>query len=211
MGIPTLHDVSAPFFTSVIGLNYDPNNEYSYNVKTGTLVYTARNMIALDAMNNGFDYLVFLDSDMVLPRDTLTRLAADIEVNECDLVTGLCFTRNMPVEPTILSRLEWHQDSAGAHDDSEVYWDYPGGGIFEVAGTGMACCIMRVDVIAETVMAYKQAPFDPLPRVSEDYAFCWRLRQIGKKLLCDPGIQPGHCGMYIYDEKDYARRREHGI
>jgi len=204
VGIPTVHDVSAPFFTSVLGLSYEPNNQYSYNVRTGSLVYIARNQIALNAIENGFNYLVFFDSDMVLAPDTLSRLIKDVEPNGIEFVSGLCFTRNTPVEPTILSRLEWMQDNDGAHEHSEVCKKYLKDDLFEIAGAGMACCIISVDMIKEITLAFKQGPFDPMPRLSEDYAFCWRARQIGKKLWCDSGIKPGHCGTYIYTEKDYV-------
>jgi GT2 family glycosyltransferase len=209
VGIPTVHDVAAPFFTSVLGLEYQPEQAYSYNVKTGSLIYSARNQIALDAIEGGFDYLVFLDSDMVLASDTLVKLLKDIEPNGIEFVSGLYFTRHMPVEPVLLSRLEWSQDENGAHDDSEVCRTYLRDDLFEVAGAGMGCCIMRVDMITDITVAFKQGPFDPLPRLSEDYAFCWRARQIGKKLWCDSGIRPGHCGTYIYTEHDW--RGEHGI
>lgn len=199
IGIPVIHEVATPFFTSVLGLNFDDGNTYSFNVRTGSLVYASRNVIALDAINGGFDYLLFLDSDMVFDGDVLQRLSASVEGK--DLVTGLAFTRQTPTQPVILKEIKY-----GGENELVYYTDYPQGSVFEIAGCGMACCIIRVDMIREIVEKLRQAPFDPLPGLSEDYSFCWRAAQIGKQLWCDSRIKVGHAGMYIYGEKDWRNQ-----
>ena len=52
------------------------------NVIQNTLIHNARNAMAKNAIEKKCDYLFFLDSDCVLPNDTLKKLV------EHDIVTG---------------------------------------------------------------------------------------------------------------------------
>lgn len=207
--VPTLDKIDASFFTSVLGLEYDVGCNFTYNVKSNSLIYNARNDFALDAINGKFDYLVFFDSDLVLQPETLTWLIWGITEQDADLVTGLYFKRKLPTSPVILKHLDWYEhDTLGPQDEAEVYEDYPTNRLFEVAGCGMGCCIMKVDMLREVTTAFRMAPFTPMPRLSEDYAFCWRMGKAGKKLICDPRIQPKHAGLWLYGEADWTRQKE---
>ena len=46
--------------------------------------------------------------------------------------------------------------------------------------------------------------FAPIGNTGEDLAFCWRARQCGFKVWCDPSIICGHVGYMISDENYYA-------
>ena len=47
-----------------------------------------------------------------------------------------------------------------------------------------------------------------MPGLGEDYSFCWRVAQIGKKMWCDSRVKLGHVGQHIYTEEDYLKQRE---
>lgn len=203
IGIPAGATVSTPFFASAIGLKYGNGHSFSYSVKEGSLVYQNRNLIAMEAIQGDFTHIIFIDSDMVFEPDTVLKLAEDAKNK--DYVTGVCFKRKIPTEPVILKALEWAQTTEGFKDDVVVYEDYPKDSVFEIMGSGLACCIVSVEMIKHIASAFRQGPFDPLPRLSEDYAFCWRARQLGYKLWCDGRIKPGHAGIYIFSEDDWRK------
>ena len=207
--VPTLDSVSASFHASQMQLKWNDGNRYGYSVKSNSLTYNARNEFALDAVNGKYDYLVFVDSDILMEPDTILRLVKDIEDSGADLVTGIYFKRRLPTSPVIYRKIDWYEDDVlGAQETAETYEDYPrDGGLFPVEGCGMGCCVIRVSVIPELVTAFRMAPFTPQPRLSEDLSFCWRMKVLGKKMLCDPGILPGHVGMMVYRKQDWDRQK----
>ena len=218
IGIPCMDTVSTSFFSSVLGQRYDSVHQYSYAIEAGSMVHDARGRIAQRAINAGADWLVFFDSDMVLsPETTMALLDTAIGDMPCpdrggvakDFVTGLYFMRRLPTKPLILKELDWYEDEVlGAQESAEVYEKYPRDSVFEIAGCGFGCCIMSVEMVKRMTVAYRMNPFTPMPRLSEDYSFCWRARKLGYKMWCDSRIRPGHCGLWVYGEGDWERQRE---
>lgn len=202
--VPCMDAVQTSFFTSVLGLRYDPRHQYHWSVKCNSLVYNARNEMAMEAIGGGYDVMVSFDSDLVLPEDALLRLVGIIETG-ADFVTGLYFRRRLPTSPLILKALDWYEDEVlGAQEVAEVYEDYPRDCVFPVAGAGFGCCAVRVEAMKKVVPMFRVAPFTPMPRLSEDYSFCWRLGKVeGVKMVCDSGLKPGHAGLWVYGEKDW--------
>ena len=64
-------------------------------------------------------------------------------------------------------------------------------GIFEVAGCGFGCVLMKRSVIWNVLCQYGYM-FSPINNVGEDLSFCWRARMCGHKIYCDPTIALGH-------------------
>ena len=218
IGIPCMDTVSTSFFSSVLGQRYDSVHQYSYAIEAGSMVYDARGRIAQRAINAGADWLVMYDSDMVLAPETTQMLLDAVNGDEPypergggvkSFVSGLYFMLRLPTKPLILKELDWYEvEVLGAQDVAEVYEDYPKRSVFEIAGCGFGCCIISVEMIKRMTVAYRMNPFTPMPRLSEDYAFCWRARKLGYKLWCDSRIRPGHAGLWVYGEGDWAGQGE---
>ena len=207
IGIPCMDTVSTSFFSNVLGQRYDSAHQYTYAIEAGSMVYDARGRIAQRAINSGAEWLLMYDSDMVMEPET-TMALLDAAVGKY-FVSGLYFMRRLPTKPLILKELDWYEDEVlGAQEVAEVYEDYPRNSVFEIAGCGFGCCIMSVDMIKRMTVAYRINPFTPMPRLSEDYSFCWRARKLGYKLWCDSRIRPGHAGLWVYGEGDWERQRE---
>ena len=216
IGIPCMDTVSTSFFSSVLGQRYDAVYQYSYAIEAGSMVYDARGRIAQRAINAGADWLIMYDSDMVLEPETTQRLL-DAAMGDAsypdrggakkDFVTGLYFMRRLPTMPLILKSLDWYEDETmGPQEFAEVYEDYPRRSVFEIAGCGFGCCIMSVEMLKRMTVAFRMNPFTPMPRLSEDYSFCWRARKLGYRLWCDSRIMPGHAGLKVYREEDWDRQ-----
>ena len=77
IGMPIYKYVTAETFASILNLRIPPGTEFALEV--GSLVYDARNRIAMKAFENGSDYILWLDSDMTFPSDTLVKLLEDME------------------------------------------------------------------------------------------------------------------------------------
>lgn len=209
IGIPTIDKVDASFFSSVLGLKFDDRNQYAYSVASNSLVYDARGDFSVLAINGNYDYLVMLDSDLVFASDLVTRLVSRIKETGADLVTGLYFRRRLPTGPLIVKSLDWYDDETlGPQQFVDDYVDYPRDDVFKIEGCGMGCVVISVDALRETAARFRMNPFTPLPKLSEDYSFCFRMKSIGKKMLCDSSIKPLHAGLHLYGEQDWIKQKE---
>ena len=148
-----------------------------------SLVYDAREQAAKQFLESDNDYLFFLDSDMVPKADTITRL---IE-HDKPIVSALAFRRVPNFEPCIFK------------DDMTFYYDYPKG-LIEVAGTGMACTLIKREVLENMPQPW----FFPTNN-GEDLSFCKRATDAGYKIFCDTNLICGHVGSFEVTE-EYFRR-----
>jgi GT2 family glycosyltransferase len=155
-----------------------------------SLVYTAREEAAKTFLQGAYDSLLFVDSDMVVPVDLLTRL---IE-HDKDIISALAFKRTPGYEPCIFKVCN--------ELDAQFYLDYPKG-LTEIEGVGMACTLIKRKVF-ETV---PQPWFFPHKVLGEDLSFCVRARQSGFKIYCDTELICGHVAQETIVEAHYNAYR----
>ena len=204
VAIPALDMVKTDFMTCLLAMK----GVKSIWVEVGSLVHMARNNLVLKAIDGGYDYICFIDSDMVFGPDLLQRLEADAEKGY-DFVTALNFRRALPTSPVIGKKMTWQKNPDGSVTHEVVeYSDYPRDKLFEIEACGMAACIIKVEALERIVNEMKCAPFEPLQQIGEDYSCCWRLRQLGVKLYCDSSIKTGHIGSYTITEQTYLLHRQ---
>jgi len=163
-----------------------------------SLVYDARNQIASYVLKEGgYDFVLWLDSDMTFEPDLLDRLIEDIDGRQA--VTGLCFGRRPPFKPCIYNRLEVEQNGKMILPHADNWFDYPRDTLFEVEGCGFACLLMRVEVLE--AMGIYGVPFFPVAGLGEDLTFCWRARKLDIRFHCDSRLKIGHIMRISVDEK----------
>lgn len=170
-------------------------------MRSGSLVYASRDDLATRSVTNEFDYVFWLDSDMVFKPDTLARMMDTMQKNDLDILTGLCFRRVPPYTPTMFKTL----DLSNGTTYSE-YEEIPEE-LFEVEGCGMACVLMKTDVFLDVQGKFHQM-FTPIGSNGEDASFCWRARECGYKIFCDPKIVIGHVGQIVVDDAFYKATRK---
>ena len=174
--------------------------ESQYTFIVNTLIYTARNVIARNAVNMGFDRVLWLDSDILVEPDTMTKLAADMDQGR-DYVSGVYYMRTLPTKPVVYTDVWWKVNADNVETGSKNVEQMPDG-IFEIAGSGFGCAMTSAKLLTAMVDRYG-APFAPLMGMSEDLSFCWRVQQAGIKMYCDPAVKVGHIGQYVYTEGDW--------
>ena len=173
----------------------------------GTLVYTARTLIANKAVEMGFDRVLWIDSDMTFPSDTLIRLSRDMDEHDLDMVCGIYFTRSVPIMPSIHNKLHWEVKPDGWVDtDCRCFIDYPENSLFEIACCGFGCVMTSVKLLKAMNDKYG-SPFYPLMGMGEDTTFCWRATQNGFRIFCDSSVKVGHIGEYEFNEETWRANR----
>ena len=203
--IPCQDRIHTEFVKSLIRLQ--PKGETFTALTEGTLVYKSRDDMAERAVAEETDYTLWLDSDMVFPSTLMIDLMEDMKGR--DMVTGVCHMRREPYKPCIWKSLK--KGLLPEENQIEGYDDYPRDRIFEIEGCGMACTMMRTDVL-KTVAEECHDWFSPLPGYGEDLAFCIRARKCGFKIHCDPKLQIGHkAATIVTDETFQAFRKAGGL
>ena len=172
-------------------------------IESGSLVYKSRDTLAERAINEGADYTLWIDSDMVFPDTLLIDMLEDMKGR--DMVTGVCHMRRPPYKPCIWKKLK--RGLTPEENQIEGYDDYQRDGIFEVDGCGFACVMVRTGVIEKVINRYHEA-FAPLPGFGEDISFCIRARNCGFDIHCDPRLQIGHIGEIIVTDETFQAYRK---
>lgn len=208
LAIPMYHTVEAGFMMSLLELL---SSEYPLQVavEVGTLIYMARTRLAKKAIDGGFDYILWLDSDMIFPADTVKKLVDKAVENDYDYISGIYFARALPTSPVICKEIKVDEDENGLLSAKATrYFDYPRDSFFEIAGGGFGCCLTKVSMIKDLAQQFGMSPFNPIPGLSEDYSFNVRATEAGYKMWCDSTIKCGHVGAMVFTEDTYLRQQE---
>lgn len=195
IAIPAMDSVPTQFAWSLATLQKEQNTIVAFQISS--LVYTARNELARGAIKMGADFVLWLDSDMVFEPDTLKRLLKDYEEKKGDIITGVYYRRVPPFTPVLYDEFNVTDEAVTWKETRDVKDDF-----FEVEGCGFGCVLMPTEALFDVYEKYGQ-PFDPISGSGEDLSFCWRARQLGYKIVCDPSIQPGHVGHQIITKEFY--------
>lgn len=206
IAIPCMDTVPVTFAESLLNLQKPAQTAVCF--KASSLIYDSRNLLALTAIENDFDRVLWLDSDMDIPMNTLVKLSEDMDrIIDCNMVTGVYFKRKFPADPVIFRNIDEPTLVNGMPERHiDTYNDYPRNDIFPVAGCGFGCVMTSVDLLKRVWDHYQNA-FLPFPWAGEDISFCHRVNLLGEKIYCDPFINCGHVGQYIYREKDFIEGR----
>lgn len=190
-----MDQVPAQFMQSLATLR--KVGECAVATQIGSLIYTSRNTLAQKAIEMEADYVLWLDSDMVFPPDLLERMMARLKKDDIDILTGLYFRRVRPFSPVLFDRLEMVGNVCNWSEFKDIP-EEP----FEVGGCGFGCVLMDTVVFFD-VQSRFGSMFAPIGNTGEDLAFCWRARECGYKIICDPSIKCGHVGHIVVNEEFY--------
>ena len=194
IAIPTMDTVAAPFCLSLANLRRVGPTKIA--MVSNSLVYQARNMLAAEAIDDGCEYVLWLDSDMVFTPDLMQCLHVHMLLGY-DFMSALYFKRVLPTEPVVYKR------------DGTPWTNYPQDMVFRIGAAGLGACMMKTALIKALWDRYGP-PFNPgTDGTGEDIAFCKRATEAGYKLFCDSGIKVRHVmtGLQIGEEHF---RRENG-
>lgn len=182
IAIPAMDEVKTQFFASCIGMQMLP--ETYVRICQSSLIYDARNKLCEIAVNEGFDRILWLDSDMAFDRDLMQKM-----VSEHDFVCGVYKTRREPVQFCIYKEFEPGTEAIPFEKCPDT--------MFEIAGCGFGCVMMSVDLVRKVGEAFGR-PFSPIIGLGEDLSFCYRVKALGIPMYCNGSVRLGHVGTKIY-------------
>ena len=211
VAVPTREYIDIDSETCIRRLEKDSwlNRDIEVDIKLmpTTIIHDGRFALAQEAIKNKYDYILWIDSDMVFESTVLY----DLFEADKDIVSAVCFMRRAPYEPCIYSKMR--MGATLEEDQIEKYFDYPEG-VFEIEACGLAMVLMKVVVLEDIILKTGQ-PFFPIKSdhrtLGEDLSFCYNARKSGHKIWATSKPKVGHIGKMIVDRDSYAAiRRNHG-
>lgn len=195
IAVPCMDSVAAQFSQALAMLEKEGHCLVSFVI--GSLIYNSRNDLAKQALHYECDYILWLDSDMVFPPETLKYLLKEMDETGADMISGLYFRRCAPFSPVAFDTLE-------IKDGKASWTDYTGEltGMHEVGGVGFGCVLQKTGMLLDMAATYGDF-FGPIANVGEDLAFCWRARQLGYKIMLDCNLKLGHVGHTVFTQQYY--------
>lgn len=199
IAIPCGDSCPTDFLRSLLSLEIVGEAQFTF--AQGSLVYDARNKLCSIALDGGFDRVLWLDSDMVFPRDLMRRFSAHLDAGK-EIVCGAYASRKPPIQPVVYEDFGFHDAEPWPEPYTTPVKQPLPSEMFSVAGCGFGAVMVTVDLIRR-VRDQFGLPFSPAAGFGEDLSFCLRAREAGAEIWCDPGVELGHIGVAYYrlDEK----------
>jgi GT2 family glycosyltransferase len=199
IGIPTNRGLRPKMAQAVLELV--AHGGYDFHILVAEEGYTIaenRNYIAVQACNNKSDYLLFIDDDMVFPPDTLDRLLA----HKKEIVSIAYHSRGSKdkiklVENDIMAIAETEK---GKYINFETNNDPKYKQLFECFAGGTGTMLIKTEVFLKTKRPWFEFTYfeNGKCKEGEDWNFCFKAKEAGYKIWCDPTLKVGHIGEKIY-------------
>lgn len=192
IAIPCYQYIEPETMHSIYNMITPVGYEASFIVMRGYTVQQARNRIVSQSLAMGFDYTLFVDSDVLLPKQLLANLVA---IN-ADIATGWYIKKTIDAQITEL----YGPDKLGQRrmvniDQNEL----PTEGIIPILGCGFGCTLVKNEVFGKIGTAnwfeYIEKP-DYI--CSEDLNFCDKARAAGCSIVADVSLRCPHIGRLTF-------------
>jgi len=186
LAIPTAKYIEVETFKSIYDLTIPDDVEVTFQYFFGYNIDQVRNLIASWAEK--FDYLFSVDSDIVLPNDTLVKMLS----HDVDVISGVYIQRKENIEIPEIYRKNQH----GGMSNVNIAQLLKNPTLQEIDGCGFGCVLVKTDVIKK--IGYPQfvytSALDHAHTISEDVYFCHQAKEVGAKIYVDASIVCNHVG-----------------
>lgn len=185
IAVPTFETVMPETFQSIWNLDKG-DHHVDFRYVKGYDCARARNEIGKLAQLGFYDYVLMVDSDMILPQDTLLKLT---EI-EGDIILGCYPKKNTKDGCVELFKKNGHVD----FDEFWYYKDLPDEKRLPVYGGGFGCAFIRAKLFFDLPYPwFKFVVYDNDSALSEDLYFCDIANAHGFRIEADTRIRCGHC------------------
>ena len=145
----------------------------------------ARNIICNNAIKDEYDYVLMVDSDIILPSNTLIKMLDDPK----EICLG-CYPRKNTKNGTFEIFKSGQKDYVKTFNYKELT---SLNGKVEVKGGGFGCAMIKVDILQNLSHPFfKYVEYESGATLSEDNYFCSNARKAGYKIYADTDIICGH-------------------
>lgn len=181
------------------------NGDQGIYTVAGTLIFDQREKLAQSALDEGADYILWIDADMRFPKNTIDRLLK----HDKPIVGVNATTRSIPVRATAknleidFEKQENHWRSVSSKGKT---------GLEQVTSIGCGVMMVKREVFEKTPRPwfwFEVIPGDKL--LGEDVYFCVKAHDAGFHTWVDHDLsnEIGHVGRYTFGWHDIRETDEH--
>jgi hypothetical protein len=193
LGIATAGAPTKAFLESLAALRLPREVEtLERSIAMGNFTPAQRELIAQDAVEGNYDYLLFLDDDIVFPPTTLASLVQTIERDPATAAVGGLYYSRDSIRP--MAVIDWD----GGDTTTAAIPAFSATSTDPVDGIGFGCALLRVSALRALTQPYFPAHvfIDRRARqvrlCDEDYRYCERLRAAGHVVRLDARVRCTH-------------------
>ncbi len=193
LGIATAGSPSKPFLEALGALRLPPTvAALERSVTFGNFIPAQRELIALDAIDGGYDYLFFVDDDIVFPPDTLELLLETAENDSQTAVVGGLYYSRDSIRPMAVAA--WN----GTDTTTAAIPAFTTRSVDVVDGIGFGCALLRVSMLKTLdppffpVHIFIERSTRTVRQCDEDYRYCERVRGAGATVRLDARVRCTH-------------------
>ena len=143
---------------------------------------SCRNQAVMMALEGQFDYILWMDDDMVVPVGT--EIFSRLVEHDKDIVAPLFFIRSKPYLPLLFKRVLMANGGFMTYNNILDYEK----GLVECDGVGFGMVLIKMEVFKKLQMPY----FEYNDQYGEDLRFCENATRKGFKIFCDTNLVLGH-------------------
>ena len=196
IAVPTFENISPETFKSIYNLKNSPGDIFDFEFVKGYDCARARNQIANKAIDGKYDYILMVDSDIILPENTLLYLLE----HDDDIILGSYVTKSDS------SKLELYKHGVvgypkDARFDKNEYYnkvDCENKYRYLINGGGFGCVLIKTSVFSRMKKPYfYYVDYGDETLLSEDLYFCTNARNLGFLIYTDLRVQCAHIGKVV--------------
>lgn len=188
VGIPSFGMVSSYFLQARMGQQFPLVSSAVDKFVIGKPIAEARNEIVQYALDQGANYIYWLDDDVIAPPDAFLKMFMAGK----DIINGVYWSKSNPPMPLLFRN---HLEGP--------YLDWHVGDFIEIDAAGSGLTLVKTDVyrkISETIggpwystdySSFKEATASPANN-TEDLYFYWKAKKAGYQIWADTSIQAYH-------------------
>ena len=204
VAVPTYENIYPDTFKSIHAL--DPGeHEVEFDFFRGYDVANARNQIAQATIDRGFDFVLMVDNDEILPEDAIINLMEDEDSEPTPgMAVGYCLSRPGGAENTS-GRTTAFKFGGKNYVVEDAYTGQELQNLrsresykVQIRGSGLGCALIHRSVFER--MSYpwfKWVLYNNKTQLSEDLFFCEKFREIAVPIFVDTRVACGHVMRYV--------------
>ena len=185
IAVPTFENILPDTFKSIYNLEKTEDMLTDFDFIRGYHCARARNIIADKAINNNYDYVLMVDSDVILPSYTLLKMLD----NPKPVCLG-CYPRKNTSTGVFEIFKTGQQDFVDTYSYGEIT---SLSGKIEIKGGGFGCAMIDVNIFNNLPHPFfKYVEYENGACLSEDCYFCSNAAKAGYKIYADTDVICGH-------------------
>lgn len=185
IAVPTFENILPDTFKSIYNLEKTDWMKVDFDFVRGYDCARARNIICNKAIKNNYDYVLMVDSDIILPTYTLIKMLDDPK----PVCLGCYPRKNTKKEVFEIFKLG-QQDYVKTFNYNEIT---SLSGKIEVKGGGFGCGMIDVRILNDLPHPFfKYVEYESGATLSEDLYFCSNANKHGYQVYAETDIICGH-------------------